>query len=193
MGILRHQAGKNRESQQRRFDKCILPQLDALYRTALHLTRNRQEAEDLVQETCLRAYSALERFDGQHSRAWLFTILRHVHISRWRHDGHGAQTVSYDDDTDDGGDTLPQVEKSAEEQVLAGLLAEDLERALGRLPDDARMMLVLAYVEDWSYAEIAKVMDCPIGTVMSRLFRARRQLEESLTPAPLNEPGLERE
>lgn len=188
MSVLRQRNSNPSElSRQQEFEKSIVPHLDALYRTALRLTLNREEAEDLVQETCLRAYGSLDHFDGQHTRAWLFTILRHIHISGWRHDGHGAQSVPYNDDLDVEGEGSVPEEASAEEAALSNLLTEDLERALDSLPEESRMMLVLAYVEEWSYAEIAQVMKCPIGTVMSRLHRARRLLEESLAPAWMNE------
>ncbi len=187
MHVLTQRKVKGRESSRRQeFEAFVLPQLDALYRTALHLTSSREQAEDLVQETCLRAYAAFDRFDGQHGRAWLFTILRHTHISRWRHDGSDTRLVSYDEEGDESGNSPPLVQPSAEETALASVLAEDLERALAALPDQWRLILVLAYVDDLSYAEIAQVMDCPVGTVMSRLYRARHALEERLAPTRAN-------
>src|SRR5438105_15703247 len=115
MSVLRRRQPKRPESARRQqFEALVLPQLDALYRAALALVHNREEAEDLVQETCLRAYRAFERFDGQHCRAWLLTILRHTHISRWRHNGHGQQTVTDADKTGAlGGRALP-ADQSAE-------------------------------------------------------------------------------
>jgi RNA polymerase sigma-70 factor (ECF subfamily) len=183
MSVLRRPIGKQPEpSRRQRFEALVLPQLDALYRTALALVRDHEQAEDLVQETCLRAFRAFDGFDGQHWRAWLFTILRHAHISRWRHDGRGATTVAYADEISGVGSPALPLGRSAEEAALAHGFAEDVERALACLPEESRMMLLLAYVEELSYAEIAEVMDCPIGTVMSRLHRARRLLEELLAP-----------
>jgi RNA polymerase sigma-70 factor (ECF subfamily) len=188
MSVLRRRKPKQPEPTRRQqFEAMVLPHLDALYRLAWALAHNREQAEDLVQETCLHAYRAFERFDGQHCRAWLFTILRHTHISRWRHDGHGQQTVTYEDESGTFGERALPVDKSAEETALAHVLAEDLERALACLPDESRLMLLLAYVEEWSYAEIAQAMDCPVGTVMSRLHRARRALEELLAPTRVSE------
>ncbi len=175
------------------FEELVLPELDALYRLGLHLTSNHEQAQDLVQETCLRAWRGFDGFDGQHGRAWLFTILRHTHISRWRHDGDASASVSYDEDSDGLGEHPLATEQSAEEVVLANLLEEDLDRALAHLPPDSRLILLLAYVEELSYAEIAQVMDCPVGTVMSRLYRARRLLEELLAPTRAKATELNRE
>ena len=183
MSVLRPRKKKFEQmSRRQHFENLVLPQLDALYRTALALTRQRDQAEDLVQETCLRAYGAIDRFDGEHVRAWLFTILRHTHISHWRHNGHGVEAISYDDEGAAAGEHTLPAGPSAEEAVLARVFAEDLERALACLSAESRLMLLLAYVEELSYAEIAQVMDCPIGTVMSRLHRARRTLENLLVP-----------
>lgn len=189
--MLRRRKQDQGSSRQRRFEEVVLPQLDVLYRIALRLTANHQEAEDLVQETCLRAFRSIDRFDGQHDRAWLLTILRHLHVSRWRHDGRIGQAVPYDEEEpDEPGTAQFPMEQSAEDAVLVNVLPEDLDRALTSLSEESRMMLLLAYVEELSYAEIAVVMDCPVGTVMSRLYRARRQLEECLAPehASLVEP-----
>ena len=194
MSVLRRGRSKPPEPLRRQpFEELVLPQLDALYRVALRLTSNREQAEDLVQETCLRAYRAFDSFDGQNGRAWLFTILRHTHISRWRHDGDGSQCISYDDETTVLSEHALLVDPSAEETALANLFAEDIERALGALPAEARLLLLLAFVEELSYAEIAKVMDCPIGTVMSRLYRARHQLEELLAPTRIKQAEPDRE
>ena len=194
MSVLRRGRSKPPEPLRRQqFEELVLPQLDALYRVALRLTSNREQAEDLVQETCLRAYRAFDRFDGQNGRAWLFTILRHTHISRWRHDGDGSQCISYDDEASVLSEPALPVDPSAEETALANLFAEDIERALGALPAEARLLLLLAFVEELSYAEIAKVMDCPIGTVMSRLYRARHHMEELLAPTRIKQTEPDRE
>src|SRR5512142_2485496 len=97
-GLRRGRPKPSEPLRRRQFEEMVLPQLDALYRVALRLTSNREQAEDLVQETCLRAYRGFASFDGQNGRAWLFTIRRHTHISRWRHDGHGAECVAYEDE-----------------------------------------------------------------------------------------------
>lgn len=177
-------------ARQRRFEESALTHIDSLYRTALRLTSSREQAEDLVQETYLRAYRAFDRFDGRQCRAWLFTILRHTYISQLRHSGRAPLAFTFDDDLRPDGDALLYAGGSAEEEFIAGILAEDLERALDGLPEASRTVLWLAYVEELSYAEIAQVMDCPLGTVMSRLYRARHLLEQRLmterTPARTN-------
>ncbi len=194
MRVLRQRKPKERDSSRRQqFEELVLPQLDALYRIALHLASSREQAEDLVQETCLRAYAAFDRFDGQNGRAWLFTILRHAHISRWRHEGPDTRFVPFDDELDEPSEYLYPIDSSAEETALANVLAEDLDRALAALPDESRMILLLAYVEDLAYAEIAQVMNCPVGTVMSRLYRARHRLEQQLAPTRANAAELGRE
>lgn len=165
---------------QLRFEQEALVHLDVLYRAALRMAHNREQAEDLVQETYLRAYRAFDRFDGRHCRAWLLTILRNTFISQLRHNGQAPPAVMYDEDSgDEPGQPMP-AGASAEEVVLSGLLGEELERALGFMPEQARTILLLAYVEELSYAEIAQVMACPLGTVMSRLYRARHMLESQL-------------
>lgn len=175
----------NEAERHRRFEEATLVHIDLLYRTALHLARNREHAEDLVQETYLRAYRAFDRFDGRYVRAWLLTILRHTFISQVRHIVQMPSIVEWDEDTHMDSDLQLPASQSAEDEALAGLLGEDLERALGCLTEVARTVLILAYVEELPYAEIARVMACPVGTVMSRLHRARRQLEAQLTPARL--------
>jgi RNA polymerase sigma-70 factor (ECF subfamily) len=172
-----------------RFEQEALVHIDALYRTALRLANNREHAEDLVQETYLRAYRAFDRFDGQHCRAWLLTILRHTFISQLRHNGQSPPTIMFDDDPQTESMQWMPAGASAEDVVLAGLLGEELEQALARLPEPARLILLLAYVEELSYAEIAQVMDCPLGTVMSRLHRARRMLGAQLAGAVLSQEG----
>lgn len=188
MSILRRGKPKPPEPLRRQqFEELVLTQLDALYRVALRLTSSREQAEDLVQETCLRAFRAFDSFDGQNGRAWLFTILRHTHISRWRHDRHSAECIPYGDETGILSERSLPVDPSAEETALANLFAEDLERALDALPAESRLLLLLAYVEELSYAEMAQVMNCPIGTVMSRLYRARRLMEELLEPTRIKQ------
>ena len=188
--MLRRRGPKSEPPSRRcQFEAVVLPQLDALYRTALGLTNSREQAEDLVQETCLRAYRAFDRFDGQHCRAWLLTILRHTYISDWRRNGHGRPRVAYVDEIEAENETSLPLGQSAEDQVMAHEFAEELDQALASLPDESRLMRLLAYVEELSYAEIAQVMDCPIGTVMSRLHRARRVLEDLLA-SPRNELAI---
>ena len=168
------------QPQQQLFEETVMVHVDALYRTALRLTSSREHAEDLVQETCLRAYRAFDRFDGRYARAWLFTILRNTHISHLRHNGQAPRTVLYEEDPPADAEQRMPATASAEEMALAHVFAEDLDQALAALPQGMRLILMLAYVEELTYAEIARVMQCPLGTVMSRLYRARKLMEAQL-------------
>lgn len=168
------------------FETLALPQANALYRAALHLTQNPVEAEDLTQETYLRAYRGFAGFRGGDIRAWLFTILRHAFLDDCRKRGRMAM-VSYDGD-EEYLERFSPASPSAEVEVLRGLPSEAIERAFALLPADWRMMILLADVEELSYREIADVMDVPQGTVMSRLHRARKRMQASL----LTSPGIRR-
>jgi RNA polymerase sigma-70 factor (ECF subfamily) len=164
------------------FSAITLPHAAALYRLAYHLAGNTAAAEDLTQETYLRAYRGFAGFRGGDVRAWLFTILRHVFRDECRRHRRMPTIVSADDvDHDafaprDGGSWTP----SAETEALRRLPSEAVERAFAALAPDWRLVVLLADVEELSYREIAAVMDIPIGTVMSRLHRAHRRLQERL-------------
>jgi RNA polymerase sigma-70 factor (ECF subfamily) len=166
----------------REFEEVVLIHLDALYRTALRLTHNRAEAEDVVQETCLRAFRGFDRFDpGTNARAWVFTILRRVFLNRIRREGRevaenedaglesALESVTYG----------PEAE-SPEEQFLQTVLHGDIDRALRALPTTFREAVILTDLEGLSYKETSDVLGCPIGTVMSRLYRGRHLLRQSL-------------
>jgi RNA polymerase sigma-70 factor (ECF subfamily) len=152
----------------------------ALYRLAYHLAGNADEAEDLTQETYLRAYRGFAGFRGGDVRAWLFTILRRVFLDECRRHHRMPTIVSADDarafTLQDAGTWMP----SAEAEALRRLPSEAVERAFGALPPDWRLVVLLADVEELSYREIADIMEIPVGTVMSRLHRAHRRLQERL-------------
>ncbi len=163
------------------FASMALEHASALYRTAYHLAGNAFEAEDLTQETYLRAYRAFAEFRGGDARAWLFTILRHVFLDECRRRGRMPTIESADDDalafsTHAAGACAP----SAESEALRRLPSEAVERAFAALPPDWRLVVLLADVEELSYREIADIMGIPLGTVMSRLHRARKRLQERL-------------
>lgn len=169
------------------FQRVAYPHLHALYNLGMSLTRNRGDAEDLVQETFLRAF----RFFGSyapdtHIKAWLFRILRNTFINRYR-----AQKVRPDEvdlERLEAGyeqaitrEFLREHEpRSPEEAVMANVPDEEVARALGALPEEFRTVVILALVEDLSYKDIAKALSIPVGTVMSRLHRGRRLLQASL-------------
>ena len=159
-----------------------LVHLDVLYRVALRLTRNRPEAEDAVQETCLRAFRNFHTFNpGTNCRAWLLTILRNVFLNRVRRQGREV----LEDDPAFWGSVPSEAAGSAstgnpEEEFLQTVVHGDVDRALGELPLVFREAVVLVDVEGLSYKEAADVVGCPIGTVMSRLSRGRHLLRRSL-------------
>jgi RNA polymerase sigma-70 factor, ECF subfamily len=163
------------------FTATTLDHAGALYRLAYHLAGNTAEAEDLTQETYLRAYRGFTGFRGGDVRAWLFTILRHVFFDECRRHRRMPTILSADDDArgitpQDVGTSAP----SAETEALRRLPSEAVERAFAALPPDWRLVVLLADVEELSYREIADIMETPLGTVMSRLHRAHRQLQQRL-------------
>ncbi len=169
------------------FEAGVLAQLDSLYRTALRMTNNPQEAEDLVQETMLKAFRFAHTYQpGTNLRAWLFRILNTSAINRYRKQATHPVTISlpegedfylYNRIKDLSGQELSL---GAEEEVLSKYLDEDVYNALRDLPPNFRMAIILADIEGLSYKEIAQALQIPIGTVMSRISRARRQLQQSL-------------
>jgi RNA polymerase sigma-70 factor (ECF subfamily) len=153
------------------FEAEALPHLRSLYGTAYRMTRNAHDAEDLVQETFLRAYRAFDRFTpGTNIRAWLFTILHRARTDAFRKAGRSLKTVELEGE----GPAVPP----PQDALASG--GEDLSRALESLPDVFRAAVVLRDVEDFSYEEIARILDVPIGTVMSRIHRGRAQLRTVL-------------
>jgi RNA polymerase sigma-70 factor (ECF subfamily) len=189
------------------FEAGVLAQLDSLYRTALRLTHNQQEAEDLVQETMLKAFRFAKSFQpGTNLRAWLFRILNTSAINRYRKQAthpvttplpEGEEFYLYNRIRDMSGQELSS---GAEEEVLSKYLDEDVYKALNDLPLNFRMPVILADIEGMSYKEIAEALQIPIGTVMSRISRGRRQLQQSLWQyakdrgyIPASKPDITRE
>jgi len=169
------------------FEAGVLAQLDSLYRTARRMTSSQQEAEDLVQETMLKAFRFAHTYQpGTNLRAWLFRILNTSAINRYRKQASHPTTASLPE----GEDfylynrikdlTGQELNVGAEEEVLSHYLDEDVYNALNELPPNFRMPVILADIEGLSYKEIAEALNIPIGTVMSRISRARRQLQRSL-------------
>lgn len=168
----------------REFEAVALVHLDALYRSALRLTHNRSEAEDLVQETCLRAFRSFHRFNpGTNCRAWLFTILRNAFLNRIRQAGRDVLAGESGDLESTAfpsvAETLP-ARGHPDEEFFQTVLHGDVDRALKALPLLFREVVILADLEGLAYKEIAQVVGCPIGTVMSRLSRGRGLLRQAL-------------
>jgi RNA polymerase sigma-70 factor (ECF subfamily) len=167
-----------------RFDQEALIHLDALYGAALRYTRDPRDAEDLVQDTVLAAYRFFDRFEpGSNCKAWLFKILTNTFINKYRR--RVREREIHDQLVDDDAPSLISEQSRAQsrdpERFLAqGLLSEDVRVALDAVPSDYRMAVVLCDLEEFSYKEIAEIMDCPVGTVMSRLHRGRRLLQRAL-------------
>jgi RNA polymerase sigma-70 factor (ECF subfamily) len=168
-----------------RFERDVLPLLPSLYGAALRMTRNPADAEDLVQDTYLRAFRGFSGFEeGTNLKAWLYRILTNSFINTYRKKQRQPQTVEGPDDLDEwylfdrlGG---RNVELSAETEVLDRIPDEAVKSALESLPENFRLPVLLADVEGFSYKEIAEIMETPIGTVMSRLHRGRKALQKAL-------------
>jgi RNA polymerase sigma-70 factor (ECF subfamily) len=156
------------------FERYVLPEIEVMMRVALSLTRNRAEAEDLVQDSLLRAYKSIDSFDGRHPRAWLLTIVRNTNINRNR-----RRRPELLREPDLPAHLEPVAEERAEATVDAQIDGEIL-RALDDLDEPFRMVVELVDIDGLSYAEAAEVLDVPTGTVMSRLHRARSRVRERL-------------
>lgn len=162
-----------------RFEQYVLPEVDVMLRVARSLTRNRADAEDLVQDTMLRAYRAIERFDGRHPRAWLLTILRNTHINRNR---RRRPELLRDPDTQlERAEQAPEVDEAMRPDRFVDLeFDHDVQAALASLPPAFGTVVELVDLDGLSYAEAAEVLGVPVGTIMSRLHRARRKMRDHL-------------
>lgn len=169
------------------FEAEALPHLDAVYRFALRLTGTQDQAQDLVQDTFLRAYKSWDLYTpGTNCKSWLFTICRNLFVRQWergvRHDEIVAENAARDGS---GMEPVNPVWATVEGldpegEFFESFVDEEILRAIGRLPEEYRMAVMLSDVEGLAYDEIAELLDVPVGTVKSRLFRGRRRLQKVL-------------
>ncbi len=170
------------------FARAALSHVDSLYGTALRLTRRAADAEDLVQDTYLKAFRSAHQFEpGTNLKAWLFTILHNTFRNNRRHDGRSP--VDVDSEVVERAANEGPADQSPEQILTRQTLDADLQDALDALPDAFRQAVWLRDVEELSYAEMAKVLDIPIGTVMSRISRGRRALSEGLQARRARQAG----
>ena len=174
------------EARRQAFEHYVLPEVDVLYRVGLSITRNPADAEDLVQDTLLRAYRAVDRFDGRHPRAWLLTILRNAQLNRVRRRrpellADPDRTMPTVADTAPGG-------ASADIPVLEATFETAVGAAFADLSDRFRVVVEMVDLNGLSYQETADALDVPVGTVMSRLHRARRRMRKQLEAAGVHTP-----
>ncbi len=170
-----------------RFADDAMPLMSSLYSAALRMTRNPTDAEDLVQETYLKAFRAYERFEaGTNLKAWMYRILTNSYINDYRKKQRRPDESDIDDVEDlylyrrIGGLTGSTLGRSAEDELMDLLGETEVKEALEDLPEHYRLPVLLADVEGFAYKEIAEILDVPIGTVMSRLHRGRKQLQKLL-------------
>lgn len=180
------------DEQKKRFEDIAFTYMDSLYSTALRMTRNTAEAEDLVQDTYLRAYRFFNKFEeGTNFKAWIFKILTNTFINKYRKKIRTPQQVQLDKvefglESEDDQKSLKEW-GGFDEANYEELFDDDIKAALAQLSDEFRMVILLADVEGFAYKEIADIINRPIGTVMSRLFRGRRMLQKVLEKYARNE------
>lgn len=180
MGFLTVEQPLEGEARQDAFAKYVLPEIDVLLRVARALTHHPADAEDLVQDTLLRAYRAIGRFDGRHPRAWLLTILRNSYANRGR--GRQFEVLS---DADAAQAAAPATEEP-EAIVLRGAFDTTVEAAFRALPDKFRRVVELVDLGGLSYQEVSVTIGVPVGTVMSRLHRGRGRIRAALEAADIH-------
>jgi RNA polymerase sigma-70 factor (ECF subfamily) len=176
---------KSEELENRRsFEREALPHMDALYRTALRMTKNENDAEDLVQETFAKAYRFWDKFEkGTNARAWLFKIMTNIFINEYRSKSRAPVSVNVDDIDDNflyGQLAATGPSDDPEKQFFAKIFDDDVKKAIEDLPEDFRMVVILSFLEGFSYQEIAEICDLQLGTVKSRLHRGRKLLQKKL-------------
>jgi RNA polymerase sigma-70 factor (ECF subfamily) len=174
-----------KRNQRDAFERQAEKVFPSIFGTALRLTRSREEAEDLAQEAIVRAYEAWDRFDGSNFKAWILRIVTNLYINRYRQKQRAPQLGSLEDDN-----AIEPTAVESEEpdrQLFDELVGAEVEEALGKVPEDFRLAVILSDIEGMSYQEIADVTGVPIGTVRSRLARGRAMLRKQLTEYALKQ------
>jgi len=167
------------KSKAKRFEAAALPYMDLVYRSAHRMVRNESDAQDLVQDTYLRAYRFFDRFrEGTDFRAWLSTIMKNTLINNINRDGRQPQMIHLSEMEESGMEL--RLSSEPEDEIFGKLLNDDIIATIDELPDVFRVVSLLSYVDGFSYEEIADIIGCPIGTVMSRLYRGRKLLRKKL-------------
>ena len=170
---------------ERVFEVEFLPQIDALYNFAFHLTYDEDDANDLVQETYMKAFRFIDSYhEGTNAKAWLFKILKNAFINHYRKAANRPNRVDYEEivtfqnaDNDSNFTSYQDLR----EEMFQGMMGDEVTNAINSLPVDFRTVILLCDIEGFKYEEISKIIDIPIGTVRSRLHRARNMLKEKLT------------
>ena len=174
-------------AEQSDFERDAMQYTRQLYSAAMRMTRNPSDAEDLVQETFLKAYRAYHTFEeGTNLKAWLYRILTNTYINKYRKEARRPSEVDLGSVEDlylyrrIGSEESAEAARTTEDRVLDGLVESDIKKAVEDLPENFRLPVLLADLEGFSYKEIAEILDVPIGTVMSRLHRGRKAMQKSL-------------
>ncbi len=183
-----------KENKKTTFQELLMPELGALFRTALRMTRKREDAEDLVQETIVKSFAAFERFErGTNFRAWIFKILTNTFINNYYRVRERDKLPSLDEMEDENAFQPVFEGITPEEALLNTLTREDITQAIEALPLEFRAVVILTLVEGFAYKETSEILDIPIGTVMSRLHRGRKLLQKMLCEYSSNKKTAARE
>ena len=170
--------------QQQKFERDLLPHINALNTFAYHLSYNEEDARDLVQETYLKAYKAIDSYDeGTNAKAWLFKILKNNYINQYRRKSKRPRNVDFEAfvGLHESENSPIKSKVGLREEIYEELMGDEVTIAINGLPLDFRTVILLCDIEGFTYEEIAKILDVPIGTVRSRLHRARNLLKEKLS------------
>ncbi len=173
----------NRTRNQVVFEEELFPHMDALKTFAYHLSYNEEDANDLVQETYMKAHRFIDKYDqGTNAKAWLFKILKNAYINEYRKKSKRPQKVDFEDIVSYQNSDSASSSKYLDlrQEIFENMMGDEVTIAINSLPIDFRTVILLCDIEGFTYEEISKIIDVPIGTVRSRLFRARNMLKEKL-------------